>query len=398
MSNKPISNKSTTNKNITGNNKMTPSLEKNTAKVSNTNNTQAAISEQLTDIREKTGQYNIITENYFLILGAALAIVLLIIIYFFSPTFRVSRCISRMEVIQIYQTLLSLEYSRFGDMKLCDFFIESAYNPAHCGYQMFDYTSEKVLVSCLQNGARYIELNVFNSEFGPNAFPVVSSGYKQGEWKMMASDTPLETCLAAIASTAFKIRQGSVGVQNPEDPLFIGLNLNTNSNLATLNLIAALITKYFGDRLLDAAYSYQNNDAIGHIKMVNLTGRVVLFSSDGFQGSNLEELVNYCWDNYDNNPNHSLRHYHYSELLAPTFNKQELINFNRNGLSIVVPHKEGDILTVNYDTAIAMNLGCQFVAVNLCYIDKNLDSYITNFKNNSIVVKPENLQGSIQTT
>ena len=32
-------------------------------------------------------------------------------------------------------------------------------------------------------------------------------------------------------------------------------------------------------------------------------GKVVFFSSDGFQGSGLEEIINYSWDNIDNNPN-----------------------------------------------------------------------------------------------
>ena len=375
-----------------------PSLFTNTAKATITNNTQAAINEKLTEIREKTGHYDILTENYFLLLGLSLAIVLLVIIYFFSSSFRVSRCISRMAIIQGYQTLLSLDYSAVGDMHLGNYYVESAYNPCHCGYQMFDYTSEQVLISNLQSGARYLELNIFNSEFGANAFPVVSNGYQIGEWKLMATDTPLETCFQAIAATAFTVKQGSTGVQNSEDPLFIGLNLKTNSNLATLNLIAALVTKYFNDRLLNAAYSYQNSDAIAQITMSNLTGRVVFFSSDGFQGSGLEEIINYCWDNYDNNPNHALRHYYYSDLLVSGFNATELINFNRTGLSIVVPHKEGDIVTSNYDSSVAMGMGCHFTAMNLNYIDVNMDSYITNFKNNSLVMRPDTLTGSTPQT
>ena len=52
---------------------------------------------------------------------------------------------------------------------------------------------------------------------------------------------------------------------SPDDPIFIGLNLNTNSNLSCLNLIGFLITKYFNNRLLDNTYSFQNTDKIAEI-------------------------------------------------------------------------------------------------------------------------------------
>ena len=48
---------------------------------------------------------------------------------------------------------------------------------------------------------------------------------------------------AKRSKNAFKIAQGTEGVNNPNDPLIIGLKLNTNSNLNCLNLIAYLIVK-----------------------------------------------------------------------------------------------------------------------------------------------------------
>jgi hypothetical protein len=391
--------KSINNNNI---NKLAPNATNNTAKnVINDNSkpVKAGISEKLEEAREKAKAFDIIADNYFLLLGLTIAIIILILVYFFSSSFRVERCIERMAIFQSYQSVMSLNYNSVGDTLLGDYYVSSAYNPCHCGYQMLDYTSEKTLVACLQSGARYLELNVFNSEYGPKAFPVVSMGYKTGEWKMMATDTPLETCFQVIASNAFKIRQGSEGVPNPDDPLFIGLNLNTNSNLSCLNLIAALITKYFPDRLLDSAYSFQNSNAIGSIKMEKLIGKVVFFSSDGFQGSGLEEVVNYCWDNYDNNPDHAMKHLYYKDLTSTTFNKLSLIEFNRNGLTIVVPHVEGDILNNNFNPTTAFELGCQFVAMEFQYIDPNMDLYITKFKEKSFIMKDDSLQhdGSIAT-
>ena len=154
--------------------------------------------------------------------------------YLFSQTFRVGRAVSNMSIYQGYQQISSLKVD--SNFNLGHYYVASAYNAAHSGYQMYDYTSENIVLSLLQSGVRYLEFNIFNSEFGDKAFPVVSMGYKVGEWKMMVNDTPLETIFEAIAKNAFTITSGSIGVNNPNDPLFIGLNLNTNSNLSCLNL------------------------------------------------------------------------------------------------------------------------------------------------------------------
>ena len=334
----------------------------------------------------------ILTENYLLLLGITSAVVVIIIAYFFSQTFRVGRSVSQMEIYKQFLQLSSLDYGTFGNNRLGDYNISSAYNASHAGYQMFDYTSEKIVLTTLQSGARYLEFNIFNNEYGSNAYPVASMGYKSGEWKMMISDTPLETIFETITNNAFKIYDGEEGVDNPDDPLFIGLNLNTNSNLDCLNLTAYLTTKYFGDRLLPNLYSFQNNDHIADIPMSQLMGKVVLFSSDGYQGSGLEEIINYSWDNVDNNPNHAMQRLHYSNITVAGFDKNKLIAFNRTGLTIIVPHIEGDFWNTNYNPNLALDLGCHFVSMEFQYIDANMDYYITHFKNKSFILKNDDLQ------
>jgi hypothetical protein len=284
-----------------------------------------------------------------------------------------------------------MDYNVYGSTRLGNYHVASAYNAAHAGYQMYDYTSEQIVLATLQGGARYIEFNVFNSEYGDKAYPVASMGYKDGEWKMMINDTPMESIFEIIANNAFKVYDGMEGVHNPDDAVFIGLNLNTNSNLSCLNLLAFLITKYFGDRLLPNAYSFQSSDDIGDLTLAQVMGKIVIFSSDGFQGSGMEEIVNYSWDNTDSNSNHAMRRYLYSDLTKPGFNNQELIDFNRKGLTIVVPHQEGDFWNTNYNPVIAKQLGCQFIAMEYQYVDANMDYYITLFQSRSMVMKDDNL-------
>ena len=294
-----------------------------------------------------------------------------------------------MVVYQGYQHLNSLNYDTIGTNRLGDFYVASAYNASHCGYQMYDYTSEQIVLAALQSGARYLEFNIFNSEFGDKAFPVVSMGYKVGEWKMMVNDTPLETIFQTIVNNAFTVYDGVNGVNNIDDPVFIGLNLNTNSNLSCLNLIAFLITQYFADRLLDNQYSFQNSD-----KIAELMGKVIFFASDGFQGSGLEEIVNYSWDNINNSDTHNMQRLYYADIMTDTFDSNKLRKFNQKGLTIVVPHLEGDFFNENYDTTKAFDLGCQFIAMEFQNIDSNMDSYITRFKTNSLVLKDTVAGGS----
>jgi hypothetical protein len=364
-----------------------PTNIKNNATINTNTNTSGIQSTK----EEETGLYEVAADNYIILLAVVSAIVIIIIIYFFSQTFRVGRTISRIETYKAFQRLSSMDYNVYGSTRLGNYHVASAYNAAHAGYQMYDYTSEQIVLATLQGGARYIEFNVFNSEYGDKAYPVASMGYKDGEWKMMVNDTPMEAIFEIIANNAFKIHDDVEGVYNPDDPVFIGLNLNTNSNISCLNLLAFLITKYFGNRLLPNAYSFQSSDAIGDLTLAQVMGKVVIFSSDGFQGSGMEEVVNYSWDNPDNSTTHAMKRYHYSDLTKPGFNKQELIDFNRKGLTIVVPHKEGDFWNTNYNPVIAKELGCQFIAMEFQYVDVNMDYYITLFKSRSMVMKDDDL-------
>lgn len=165
-----------------------------------------------------------------------------------------------------------------------------------------------------------------------------------------------------------------------------------------MNLAAYLLTQKLGSRFLSNKYSFQNNDDIADLTLAEITGKVILFASDGFQGSGLEEIINYSWDNTTNNPNHSLRRLLYSELTAPGFDKAELTAFNRKGMTIIVPHQEGDFFNTNYNPIPAFEMGCQFVAMEYQYIDANMDYYITKFKNNSLVLKNTQSRQSRTTT
>ena len=381
-------------------NKITaPSMNNKSSKSTSITNIAPTSSDASTfqTAKEEAGVYEVVSTNYMLLIGIASALIIILIIYLFSSAFRVGRTVGNMVIYQGYQQLSTVNVD--SSKVLGNYYVASAYNAAHSGYQMYDYTSEKIVLSIIQSGVRYLEFNVFNSEFGDKAFPVVSMGYMVGEWKMMVNDTPLETIFEIINKNAFKIAEGTEGVNNYNDPLIIGLKLNTNSNLNCLNLIAYLIVQYFGKRLIDSRYSFQQSNNIAGIKMSYLVGtddktnlaKVIIFASDGFQGSGLDEIINYSWDNINNSPNHKMQRLLYTDIIDPSYNSNALIDFNKSGLTIIVNHSEGDFFNNNYDPTIPFNYGCQFVTMEYQSVDSYMDIYMKSFKYNAFVLKDSDL-------
>ena len=253
---------------------------------------------ELGDGTETGDNVNIIanTENYVIILGVFLVIILIILIYFFSKTFNVSRTIDKMKMYQRYQKITGVDMSQQQATEpLYKFQIAGSYNACHSGNQMLSYTSELITKSVLRSGARYLELNVFSSVYGPKGVPVVDSGYSNGEWKLMLNTTTFESVIRIISENAFRVASEEDGVPNNTDPLFIGLNLSTGGNTYCLDLMADILTDYFRDKLLDAKYAFQFDSNFAKTSLRELENKVVIFSSTGFEGSRLEEFVNAVW-------------------------------------------------------------------------------------------------------
>jgi hypothetical protein len=356
---------------------------------------------------DDSGNYNTLLMTL-LVVG----IVFLILLMFLSKKFRVSRTLNSMDIYIKFQNIQSMKVGLLKDYKLCDFYVSSSFNTALSGTQLCDYVSSEMVKKVLQTGVRFLEFQVFGDQYGKDAQPVVSSGYRKGEWKLSLNTLYLEEVFKTIRDHAFRIYDGTDGSPNNLDPLFISLDLKTNYNYFVNNKIQKLFTTYFMEYLLDPSYNYQAKN-IGMVPLSELMGKVIIFSSDGFQGSTLEELVNYSWIFS------KMKRYHYTELDDQIVEKtpndtldditqkkidnsievtknliefNQISKFNLTGLTIVYPHKEGDILTSNYDPTTAWNLGCQFVSMNFQKMDLAMDKYINKFRNKAFVLKPQSLR------
>jgi hypothetical protein len=101
------------------------------------------------------------------------------------------------------------------------------------------------------------------------------------------------------------------------------------------------------------------------------------------KGTLMEELVNMSW-----NTSH-LRRLTYMQA-AQTHDHDELINYNRNHITMVVPDVGEDL--VNQNPQILLTYGCQWNLMNYGSLDSMMELYIGNFQQGSVIVKPEHLR------
>ncbi len=336
-------------------------------------------------------------------------IIIIIVSMFLSKSVRVYRTTNNMNLYIRFQTMKSMKLSEIKDYKLADFYVASSYNTALPGLQLFDYVSSDIVKKIMQTGCRFLDFQIFSDKYSQDSDPVVSSGYKVGEWKLTLNVEKLEAIFKTIADNAFRVYDGYEGTPNNQDPIFINLDLKTNHNYLVNNRIQKLLLKYFRPYLLDPGYNYQVKE-IGTVPLKDLMGKIIIFASEGFQGSTLEEIVNYSWtfaklkrihhskietDSNLKNMKQNTSNMSIDQQLKNTSNTIEydkLKKFNKTGLTMIYPHNEGDLLTKNYDPLLPWSLGCQFVMMNFQTVDSYMDIYINKFKNKAFVLKPKELR------
>lgn len=234
------------------------------------------------EIQTRISQYsNYITIVIVIILIAALG-------YILSKNYRVNSKVISNELNLPNNMIYQTDYCspRLGVRKLVDFHIKSSHASALSGFQKADYVSTDMIKNVLANNVRYLEFSLFSKEQNNDSEPVVSSGYKRGNWKLTANVLSFREVLSVIKEYAFS----EAFITNYNDPLFIYLDIKTEFK-GTLNQCADLIIQQIGDRILDNRYRYQHQN-IADTPMCNLMDRIVIMSNSGFGGTRLEEFIN----------------------------------------------------------------------------------------------------------
>ena len=346
------------------------------------------------------GQVN----TFILILILILAMSLLI---FTSKFFRVYLTLTRMEIYQSSEINLS-KNSENGMLR--DFFIASAYRPYVCYYHKYDYVSVEVFKQVLMAGPRMVELEIFNSDFGDKVEPVVSVGTEDGEWTYTLNSINVKEFLNAIASTVFNpLRVNNIS----KDPFILFLNLKTNRNVKCLNKLHKYLHQILGQYLLGTEYAYnaKTNDKINNIKISEVESKVLIFSTTGFEDTDLEELINYSTaSNYTlkyRKDQHRILYLNQSDIVEDSEDIEDYVNestlklalpdvqnYNKYGFSILSPERGADSLfdgisPYNPDPGMGLDAGCNFIMMNYQKIDTNMSNYMYIFKEGSFKKKKE---------
>ena len=349
-------------------------------KMDKMNNIQKKIYKKI----EEASQYKIY------IITAVILFGVMYIAYKCSHSYRISRLFYDMEKMNAYLNIKSkLNFDGIRELNLGDFYISSAYRPYMGSNQMFEYADLKVTEKIIKSGARCMYIDVFNSNMGYDAEPVISTGYNQGQWKLTLNTVMFDDFCKLIAYACF-----SAGyVNNYTDPFILLLNLNNNGNINCLNKIKRIIYKRLKRYLLDNSYTYSSVNIMKE-PIKNFMKKVIIMTSSGYQNSELEELINYTWDREELKmiTNESLD----KNLLDPSVIKldpYELKQYNKDNMTIVTPNKF-TFFTHNYNPDILWNAGCQIVCINYQKIDANFDTYISKFRTESFIAKPLSQRGS----
>jgi hypothetical protein len=340
-----------------------------------------------------------------------MAILMAIVLILASKMFRTYISLRRLKTYQSQEiTLKSLRdingYNTGVDKKLRDFYIASAYRPYVCYYHKYDYVSVEIFKEILRCGPRMVELEVFNSNFGDKVEPVVSVGDAKGEWKYTLNSAPLKDFFTAIARVAFNPLTCKVF----KDPFILYLNLKTNRNMKCLNKIHQYLYDELGQFLLGTEYSYNDkNNNFTNITLDKCYGRVIIMASTGFEGTNLEELVNYSTvSNYTLQFAKNQRRvlYLHQDYIVETEEdiedfvnsqhhkvaKDQVNKYNECSFTILSPGESntgifGGISPLNYEVGKGLEAGCQFIMANYQKLDTNMRHYMYVFKDTSMVEK-----------
>jgi len=324
------------------------------------------------------------------LLGILLLVYLLVnFAYIMSENYRITSTLLELEK---YSKRLAIDYRYLYqegrlDKQFKNFYVATAHRPYLGKNQLFEYCSNSILLKTIKMGVRAVYLDIFNDSLSDDAYPVVSSGFEKGNWRLTLNSLSFDSVCQTIIKSAFT----SGYVNNYDDPFILLLNLKTNNNFKCHNRIQESLFKYFKNRLLPSKFSYGRGDIL-NTPMRELMGKVVIMTSNGYQNSKLEEIVNFSWERDDF---HKLSY----KTLVDEVRDYNTIKLNmddvrvqmRENLALIVPD-DAVFFTNNYNPNNFFDTGCQMIAMNYQKVDKYMENYFSKFMYSSFVQKPKSLE------
>lgn len=258
--------------------------------------------------------------------------------------------------------------------RLADFYLASSSYSVFPGAAVYDYVSDSILPMAIKAGVRLVELDVYSDI---NDQPVVGLKNQKLGIDYAYNTVPLEACCVSIANNAFN----SVMSPASSDPFVLSLVFHTDKT-KTLNAASEILKTTCRAYLLDKEYGFQRKN-LAVEPICSLQNKLIVVSGGNVKGTHMEELTNMSWSESH------LRRLTYTQASQP-HDEEELINHNRNNITMVVPDIGEDL--VNSNPQILFAYGCQWIMMNYGSIDDMMELYISEFQEASTVLKPAALR------
>ena len=258
--------------------------------------------------------------------------------------------------------------------RLCDYYIASSAYTVFPGHDIYDYVSDQIVPLAIKAGARLVEFDIYADE---NDKPVVGLKNQKLGVDYAYNTVSFESCCVSIINNAFNTVYTPVG----SDPFLISLVFHT-SKVPVINACAEILKTTCRSHMLDEGFGYQRKN-VAVEPICNLQNKIVILSGPEVKGSKMEELVNLSWGTSH------LRRMTYNQASQP-HDPDEMINYNRDNITIVVPEIGGDLK--NSNPQILFTYGCQLNLMNYGSLDSMMEVYVGEFQEKSVVLKPDALR------
>lgn len=254
------------------------------------------------------------------------------------------------------------------DNLLTDYTVAGSGYSVMPGKTVYTYVTADAITKVIEGGARIVELHVYDV----NKEPVVGIADEKTQKMLTYNTVPFEACCITIGNSAFK---------NPS-PFVLSLVFHTD-NTPVINKCADILKNTLRKFMLDSGYSYQRKN-LALEPICNLLNKLIIVSGEKHKGNGMDELVNLSWSS-------SLcRRLTYRQA-AQTYDHDELIEYNRRNITLVVPDLDTTSME-NGNPEICFSYGCQWVLMNYGSLDNAMELYTGRFQEGSFIVKPEPLR------
>ena len=243
--------------------------------------------------------------------------------------------------------------------RLRDFYIKTAYNCCAGGAFKNDYVNVCALKTCIQQGARCLDFEIYDVNGGP---VIGVSTLESNHVKECYNSVPFEEAMQTVASHAFSGGYTSCA----DDPLILHFRI-MSSHKEIFDQMAEALYRTLERRMLGKKYSYEYNGLnLGSIQLKNLMGKgIIIVRKDGtlLANSSLDEYTNMCSNA------HFMRALRYNQVKYVQ-DAAELTSYNKQNMSIVLP--DLGVTPNNPSAPLAMAYGCQLIGMSFQNLDANM--------------------------